>query len=92
MFVKSWRAVCPSLASVCLPGLVDIHVASSDRVPVLLTERLSKVPILQVLPVTSASNKRRAKLYVPLALVKLAGMQPGPLTLESEAGDVWHSI
>ena len=28
---------------------------------------------------------------MPLALVKLARMQPGPLSVESEVGDVWRS-
>ena len=30
-------------------------------------------------------------ICVPTALVRMAGMQPGPLTVESEAGDKWQS-
>ena len=47
---------------------------------------------LQVLPESSASRVYNCvQLIVPASLVRMAGMQPGPLTLEIEGGDVWQS-
>ena len=45
---------------------------------------------MQVLP-ESAVIARLANLHIPIALVKMARMQPGPLTVANEAGNEWRT-
>ena len=38
-----------------------------------------------------AVRGKRARLHVPVALVRMAGMQAGPLTLMGESGEEWET-